>query len=314
MGLKDILESTRRSPDPNPEWNFGEVLWGYLASLNDAEDESREEGFHPSQLFDFCPRQRILAHYFPKPGVKYFSPETFTRFDWGTAWHWFTQNYYFGPMGLLWGSWKCNHCGHHVKDSLMPPPHLECRSEGARAHLEAVEAEIAAGRRPRRGGYWTYQERRVRTDEGVVGHVDGILVMPWGERVLLEVKTIAARWFKQLYAPDPKYVFQISIYLWTLGLERCLLSYFSKDDEPQRPKTFWVQRDEGVIDAVKTRIALFKRSWPEKRLCVGNCVREDERAAERCPWRLECWRSDIEEVVEKERANRLREEEEAKDA
>lgn len=311
MGLKDIIDAARKAPQPEPEWSFPEVLWAYLESLNDAEDESRAPGFHPSQLFDFCPRASILEHFFPKKGTRNFSPETYTRFDWGTAWHWFTQNHYFGPMGLLWGEWACNKCGHRVRDSLMPPPHLDCRTEGAREHLEKVEAEIEAGTRPRRGGYWTYQEIGVRTDEGIVGHVDGILVMPWGERVLLEVKTMAGKWFRQLYAPDPRYVFQISLYLWALGLDRCLLAYFSKDDDPKPPKTFWVERDDGVIAAVKTRITLFKRSWPEKRLCVGNCLKGTERAAERCAWRVECFRPDIEEVVEKERANRLRDGEDA---
>jgi len=109
------------------------------------------------------------------------------------------------------------------------------------------------------------------------------------------------RWFKTLSSPDPKYMFQISVYLWATGLDRCLLAYFSKDADPQRPKTFWVKRDDGVVEAVKSRIALYKRSWPEKRLCVGNCGRDTERAAEKCPHRLECFRPDIEEAVERER-------------
>jgi hypothetical protein len=307
MSLKDILAASKQTPK-EPEWNLGEVLWAYQASLSDAEDESREEGFHPSQLFDFCPRRSVLAHFFPKPGEGYFSPETRTRFDWGTAWHWFVQNHYFGTMGLLYGSWRCNRCGKVMRDSLMPPPDLDCTpSTGPRHEAEIVrlvqaEKEIAAGKRVRRGGYWTYQEMRVHTEEGIVGHIDGILVMPWGEKVLLEVKTMDGKWFKSLSTPDPKYIFQISVYLWALGIDRCLLTYFSKDADAPKPKTFWVKRDDGVVEAVKSRIALYKMSWPEKRLCVGNCKRDTERAAERCSHRLECFREDIEEVVEKMRA------------
>lgn len=209
MSLKDILAASKQKPKDQPEWNLGEVLWGYMASLNDADDEKREEGFHPSQLFDFCPRQRVLAHFFPKPGDGYFSPESQSRMDWGTAWHWFAQNHYFGPMGLLYGWWRCNRCGKIMKDTLMPPPDLYCtpstgvRPDAEMEHLVKVEDEIAAKKRPRRGGYWTYVEHRVHTEEGIVGHIDGFLQMPWGEKVLLEIKTMDGKWFKTLSAPDP---------------------------------------------------------------------------------------------------------------
>ena len=319
MSLKDILNSVR---EPLPEaskvvdFNLGAALWGHYAAMNEAEDEGREDGNHPSQLYRFCPRKEILKHYFSKPGADLFTPEAQTAMDWGTAWHWLLQNHRLGPMGLLWGNWKCERCGHLVKDSFMPPPHMDCREGAERAWLELVEEDIKAGKRPRRGGYWRYKEPKIFSGPpwNIVGHCDGIMyAIPWtidDDPFMLEIKTAKDSWFQKVWKPDPGYVFQISLYLHFLrerikNLKRCLLTYWTKGDSAGKPKEFWVTEDPSAFEDSKNRIQLFERVWPEKRLCTGICHDESADQGRWCGWRRECFSKTIEEEVEKIRANGL---------
>lgn len=319
MSLKDVMNKVKATDAPPvATFDVGAAVWAYYASLNEAVDEARDDGYHPSQMYGFCPRQEILRYFFPKPDANIITPELQTAFDWGTAWHWFLQNRLFGPMGHLWGEWRCNRCGQRIRDSFMPSPHLDCLPgvvqlrEAEIVRLVQVEKEIEAGKRPRRGGYWTYMEPKLHSGEwNIFGQGDGIFYpKPWSmtesEPVLLEIKTSNDNGFQRLYKPDPKYVFQISLYLHLLGLRRCLLTYWSKGD-PQKPKSFWMDEDKTAWSETTSRIILHRRSWPEKRLCSGICKDAGSDQGRWCGWSRECFQKDIEEQVEKARnANALR--------
>jgi len=313
LSLKDVLNAVKVEP-PKAEsmildFDAGAVLWGYYAALNEAPDESRGDGNHPSQLYKFCPRKEILKHFFPKPEADLISPETQTAFDWGTAWHWLLQNHRYGPMGHLWGDWRCERCASVVKDSFMPPPHMACREGAEKVFLELVEEDIKAGKRPRRGGYWRYKEPQIRSGPpwDIVGQCDGIMyAKPWkieGDPFMLEIKTAKDSSFQKVYRPDPSYVFQISLYLHFLGIKRCCLTYWTKGEPVSKPKQFWVTEDPDAFEQTKSRIMLYGRAWPEKRLCPGICRDERDEAGRWCSHRRECFDQEIEAQVEKARAS-----------
>lgn len=294
MGLKDIINSIRQQEPQQPAddgeiKNVGDALWAHLATLNDQKDERRKPGYHPSQMYGFCARREILEFFFPKPEANIITPDLQMIFDWGTAWHWMVQNHHFGPMGILWGRWRCNTCARVLEDSFMPLPCTTCH--GSREW-----------KGPRRGGWWTYEEPHVYSKEwNIPGHGDGIVILNKkidGKKKLLEIKTINSNSFQRLSRPDKKYVFQISIYLWLLDLDECVLVYFSKEAGGVKPKTFIVKRDDSIIEDVKNRITLHRRSWPEKRLCTGVCRDETDDLAMACPHRNNCFNKQIEEIIE----------------
>ena len=83
MSLKDVMNKVKATDvPPAATFDVGAAVWAYYASLNEAVDEAREEGYHPSQMYGFCPRQEILKHFFPKPSASIITPELQTAFDW----------------------------------------------------------------------------------------------------------------------------------------------------------------------------------------------------------------------------------------
>lgn len=72
-----------------------------------------------------------------------------------------------------------------------------------------------------------------------------------------------------------------------------------------KPKQFWVTEDPDAFEQTKSRIMLYERAWPEKRLCPGICRDERDEAGRWCSHRRECFGQDIEAQVENARANGL---------
>jgi hypothetical protein len=287
MGLKKIIDMVHAPVPTGPVESIGDALWKFLSEQGATSDTSREPGYHPSGLYYFCPRKDILSRVFPKPEADYKPPEMQMVFDWGTAWHWFVQNHYFGPMGLLWGSWKCNRCERTVHETFMPEPCEKCH------HWKAGAVK--------RGGFWTYIEPKVFNKEWKIpGHADGILILskdPAGAKSLLEVKTINADDFKKLSGPKPEHAFQVNLYLWLLGLDECWITYWTKDAKQTKPKVFQIKFDPAVPEETKRRIAFHREALKSGELCAGICPNDQCRSAIYCPWRSECYRSDIEAMV-----------------
>lgn len=299
MGLKDIMDKFHErgayTPSPDaPVTDIGEELWRYFASLQEGgKDERREPGYHPSQLYELCPRREVLNHFFPVPYADTITPELQMIFDWGTAWHWMVQNHYFGPMGVLYGAWRCNTCAKVMKDCFMPNPCERCHG-------------VREWKPPRRGGYWTYIEPHVYQKEwNVPGHGDGILILDrqlGGRRTLLEIKTMNGYQWEKLRGPDEKHVFQTNIYLWCLEFDECWITYWTKDAKQAKPKTYLIRFDPNVIAEAKRRIDLHRRFFPTRTMCDGICKSDQDKHAVKCAQRGPCFRPDIEQIVEKLRA------------
>lgn len=295
MSLKDILSDFHEQKSGAVEGeitDLAEAFWQFITKTASLKDERRAPGYHPSQMYSFCPRKEVLDHFFPKPETDYIPPDLQMIFDWGTAWHWLTQNNYFGPMGILWGEWTCNGCAAKV-EGFMPEPCKTC-------HPRWKPGPVV------RGGYWTYIEPHLYDPEwGIPGHGDGILILsrdPKGKRSLLEVKTVNGDRFKFINKPDEKYVFQVNIYLWLLKFDECWLTYWSKDAKQGKPKVFKITFDPSIIEEVKKRIRLHKRAMPALRLCEGICKTDSDKHATQCSQRSNCFNPAIEEIIEKMKA------------
>lgn len=293
MGLKDVLSRVREAA-PKPEDSISDIadaFWKFLSARGGKKDSRRAVGYHPSAMGKFCPRLEILRHFFPKPEVEHVDPSLQMIFDWGSSWQDWVRDHYFGPMGILWGTWKCVGCGRLEDGSFLPHPCAKCF--GTRVY------------EPKVGGFWHYIEPGgVNREWDIPWHSDGYLILSKkqdGQKELLEIKTINAYGFKQLRRPDPYYVVQVNLYLWLTGLRVCWVTYWTKEDKQVPPKVFKVEFDQRVVDEILRQIVIHKRAWPEKRLCEGVCKTDQEDRAVDCAWRGECFRKDIEELVEKMR-------------
>ncbi|HUU23723.1 MAG TPA: hypothetical protein VM389_14410, partial [Phycisphaerae bacterium] len=286
---REAAKAAAVPPDDAPGFDLNAEVWAHMGRRAGSKDPRRAPGYHPSQMERFCPRADVLGRVYPKPDYDPITPELQTIFDWGTAWHWVAQNRHFGPMGILWGTWRCNGCAREV-EGFMPAPCAEC--------YPGLEDSDLTGL----GGWWEYQEPALTNDEfGVVGQSDGILIpsgKAGGRRVLLEIKTINEDGFKRLRGPAPYHVFQVSIYLWLSGLDRAWVCYYSKGKRQERPKCFRMSIDEMVIEDVKRRITMHRRALKTGQLCGGVCRTNRDSMALKCSWRTECFDAGVEMAVE----------------
>ena len=164
----------------------------------ESKPSKRETGWHVSEIAGYCPREYVIGKLTlkEKRTDKPVYPRVARMWDHGTAVHELHQEDYFGPMGILWGRWKCSRCD-DLKWGLMPDePHEECRD---RIPLCQILCQGQEDKRKARGGCshcgiwgkWEYGEVPVLYEkDGVrlIGSADGIIKIgnAWG---LLELKT-----------------------------------------------------------------------------------------------------------------------------
>lgn len=107
---KEEAQPTTRDFKPGSADFFNNALYEFLKESSERNSAERRDGFlHVSNLYDLCPRREIinLAYEEKKDRVE---PRLQMIFDHGTAAHeWYRQRY-FGPMGYLWGTWRCSRC------------------------------------------------------------------------------------------------------------------------------------------------------------------------------------------------------------
>lgn len=264
----------------------------------------RSDGkFHPSELHGFCPRNVVLSRIYH--GVSQAPNARRQRlFDVGHALHKWYQDRYFGPMGTLFGVWRCSRCFHLVKGFMPKGSCPECQWTGRRGELTPALCKttcvikdtlgVHAGTRDpkkvaarfgcnvcREWGFWEYRELNVRHKIGgeeLTGHVDGIIRFPdTKEYVLWDAKTANERGIKDLPNPadwkleqiSPGYVFQQQLYL---GLVRALFPKF----EITRSLLFFISKNDSkefefsiphapeVFEETLEQIRVVNTSWSKK--------------------------------------------------
>lgn len=258
MALKDLIRSIHGPVDILPALDIHLLKMSALPS-------NREPGWHPSEFHSTCPRQAVITKILDEPGGSDSIDGRLQRiFDTGTALHSWYQNRYFGPMGILWGGWKCSRC-HGVKTGFMPKEKCSCVKD---ARCEAICGEAPGAQR---GGClncgiwgsWTYQEIQLflsskqmtasgfEVEVSIVGHMDGLIFLAnkWG---VLEMKTINDRGFGMLPAPQEGHRNQVQTYMklaqYVPGIERTMrptvghVLYINKNNSDL--KAFTLEPDE----------------------------------------------------------------------
>jgi hypothetical protein len=196
--------------------------------------------FHPSS-FGGCLRKIALQYYgdiderfVPPISIE---PTVQRMFDAGNAFHWRMQRD-LAVANVLRGYWKCRRCekthGKENKIGILIPEKCECGD--GRKGLSLFE----------------YRELEVEDKEyNFKGNADGIIDIVGSDiqHYVVDFKTIKTEKFNILRKPDVKYIVQINIYMWLLGLEFGIIYYEDKNDHSV--KEFLVRSDERIIDNVK---------------------------------------------------------------
>lgn len=165
----------------------------------------------------------------------------------GTALHWGLQNELLGKLNVLYGTWRCDHCGtkygtavegKRVEDWAVPMPH-NCTS-GA----------CAGGARS-----FTYVEHKFKDDSlRLTGHSDGFLVIPGLSGMgILEVKSIGQKSAREIQqAPQIGHMIQAHVYMMFTGFKWAKILYWQKSEFGLKALVeHHVERDEETIQRIR---------------------------------------------------------------
>lgn len=233
--LKDLLLKVKQK-ETAP---ISPLLDQFFLTVKDGGD--REHGWHPSYVSNgICPRLEVIvtARKDLVPPGKSVEPSLMRIFWFGQAIHELYQNRVFGPMGALYGHW--------IK-------------------LDTGEVSLGHHPDPSKPYEYRYREPTVHDPEhNIVGHTDGLLVLPDGP-ALLELKTINSRSFEFLTAPREAHVRQANLYMHCKFRhldypmpKRTVILYVNKNTSEE--KEFWVEKDDSKLQPMLQVIKTVERS------------------------------------------------------
>lgn len=279
MGLLDFFEITNGPSD---------IISRLNKFLTEREKSSEPRtGWHPSSFCGMCPRAYVIKKLVKDP-VEPLDPGLIRLFDTGHAHHYWYQNVYFGPMGVLWGPWKCLSCS-TVTWGFRPGE--KCPHCGEN-HFLYEEIPVSA--------------RLPGCVEPVNGHADGLILLG-ANWYVLEIKTINSNAYKWLNGAKDSHLKQAQIYCelirqgHVLGIPfgvklpmpvGIVFLYISKNDTDL--KAFVVDADPDIgrfemQNPIKAEKALQTRVLPE-RLAV--CTKKSEKRPQACGEKDRCF-SDV---------------------
>lgn len=165
----------------------------------------------------------------------------------GTALHWAVQNKLFGPMGVLYGTWRCDKCG-----SL----HGDAKAARSADDFQWAVPMPKVCRVQKCGSKeFTYVEPEfVDHDLRLTGHTDGFLVLPGLPGMgILEVKSVGPRYAREVkIAPQIGHIVQAHVYMMFTGFRWARILYWLKAESGMSMLgEHHIDRDEEIIHRVQ---------------------------------------------------------------
>lgn len=183
----------------------------WLLTTYPAYQRERAPGLHASSLWKTCARRRVLEHIHNVP-PEVNAAGNWLTYDVGHALHYWWQNNYLGPMGILIGNWRC----------------LACNAVVA---TDAPQPEVCPTCKRDRRDVLEYEEYHVYDpDLNFQGHSDGVIELG-GRRHVFEFKTASPSEFSMLTKPKLEHVVQAHAYMRTLKLTTTLIVYQNKGQQ-----------------------------------------------------------------------------------
>ena len=281
--LKDLVHTVQESKpeQEEPAEELTSKIDRFLLTVED--DKYHGSGWHPSTLCKFCPREKRLQEREKVPSET-IEPQTRRVFDIGTDTHYRYQNYYLGPMGVLWGCWECSRCEKQVW-GFFPEKKCTCKFWKKR---------------------WVYKEVPVKKqdkdlDEPYVGRSDGLLYLnkTW---YVLDIKTSRYEGYVYIKKPYKAHIDQVNIYgklindghikseeHKTVPVNKGIVLYYNKNDSSHKSYIFDLDfsRADFLLNQAKVYVAAKKAGMIPDRLEA--CRIKSNYRTKRCSMRDVCF-------------------------
>jgi len=195
---KDASASTSLAEPVNVTDSIESIAMRYVRFLDSSPDGFPIVYPRASDLYKGCIRMYVLGSHLRFKKSSFTNAGSRLTFMIGEAVHKEIQNttFVFGNKRIGW--WKCRAC----KSCFFGlPPNTNCLSCGA--HFEAFE----------------YKEHSMFLTSPVYlsGHPDLFLLLDDGTVVVIEIKTIAKKYFDKLISPQVEHEWQVLSYMWGLN-------------------------------------------------------------------------------------------------
>lgn len=252
----------------------------------------RSPGIHPSGLGRLCLREQVYKVMAIKAGDKIPTirpkPELQMIFEAGHATHLWWQSRILGPMGLLYGHWRCGRCGHFHKGPISMPEKCEECSE----YQDNIWFEEETIKIPAHEVLGCEEEDLTEQEHAhyrVIGHCDGEIRLPDKKRYIAEIKSQNKFSHPNRQGPEKGHIQQGLIYAHAKKVDGVMAIYVNKDNYV--PKTYIVTGSDHVVDWVYGQVRTIKkhvdRETPHKVDRV--CSKKTCDRAKMCPFRQVCF-------------------------
>ena len=246
--------------------------------LNPQRDYLRASGI-PSM----CPREEVLCamHGIQRPDTV--DAGLNVTFLHGTSLHWGVQNVLLGPLGVLYGAWRCDECAfiHGEQNS------NKRFEEWAVKRPDICEFDGCKSRA------FTYVEASFRNDSlRLTGHSDGFLVLPGLPGMgILEVKSVGQKSAREIeQAPQIGHIVQAHVYMMFTGFKWGKILYWKKGDFGMKALVeHHVERDEEMIENIRASVQSVWSGIQSKELPERICANDGCPRARACAAVCQCF-------------------------
>jgi hypothetical protein len=179
-----------------------------------------------SSIPSLCPREEVLAAVHGVRRRDDVDAGLNLTFLHGTSLHWGVQNVLFGPMKVLYGTWRCDKCGfkHGQPDPLR---------QGQRVEDWAVARPDLCGYEECNSTEFTYHEHHFKDETArISGHSDGFLMLQGHDGMgILEIKSAGAKSAREVkQAPQVGHIIQAHAYMMFTGFKWAKILYWLKSE------------------------------------------------------------------------------------
>ena len=241
-----------------------------------------------SGIPNLCAREEVLC---TKHGVNrndIVDPGLNLTFLHGSSLHWGVQNHLLGPMGVLFGTWRCDECATKVGvqtdgpvDSWAVPRPFQCGVCQSTAFTYVEPSFYSAKLR-------------------LTGHADGFLKLPGHNGMgILELKSIGQKGAREVQdAPQIGHMVQAHVYMMFTGLKWAKIVYWQKSEFGLKALIEHpVERDEETIERIRELVGsvwtgMAGGELPERICANATCPR-----AKGCAVAAQCFALDEDKVA-----------------
>lgn len=240
MGLAEVFEHISEAKDQD----ILKFLNEGLKRVENVPVPTKDKIFRMSGLSDMCPREEYLAAVHNVERKKKWTAEQNTAMAFGTMFHDWIRHELLGPLGILYGQWKCARCESRVE-----------REDGATRYRMPKEPCAKC----KHDKWFFHEDEIIDPVRGISGHHDGVLY--WNEEYyLLELKTANDWSFKgfMMKGTPEYYVDQAVGYQELFGFDKTLMIYQNKDTSKRH--TAIIRQDKERVSRLFGKITAFRQA------------------------------------------------------